>query len=270
MHRRTWLAALSGVVLIALGAGTSLAHDFWIQPSAFIAEDEARVDARLFVGHGDEINEFPYLSHFIVRLEIHGPDGVAKVKSRNASRPAVRTQLGRAGIYTVVYQSHHSYVELEPERFERYLLEEGLTGIIEERKRRGEEQKPGQESFARYCKALIRVGKGKKDFDRKLGLPLELTAIDNPFAARARGKLRFVLEYRGKAMANAHVELISLDDLDDKVSGSTDKRGQVSFKVPHAGRWMVTSTHMRRAPSSVKGDWESFWANLTFEVPGKK
>lgn len=270
MRRRTWLAALVIAVLLALGAGKSLAHDFWIQPSAFIAPGNAEIAARLLIGHGDEINEFPYLSHFIVRFEIHGPDGVEKVKSRNASRPAVKTRLGRAGIYTVAYQSRHSYVELEAERFVPYLREEGLTEIIAERERRGEAEKSGQESFARYCKALIRVGKSKKGFDRKLGLPFELTAIDNPFTAGRKSTLRFVLEYQGKPMSGAHVELISLDDLDDKLVGRTDKRGRVSFKIPHAGRWMVASTHMRRAPSSVKGDWESFWATLTFEVPGKK
>ena len=53
------------------------------------------------------------------------------------------------------------------------------------------------------------------------------------------------------------------------VKAKTDAKGQVRFVIPRTGRWMVAATHMLRAKKPISGDWQSFWASLTFEASGK-
>lgn len=255
-----------GLVLALAGAGTSFAHDFWIQPAPYITGKDGRVAIRLFNGHGDERTEYPYRPARIVRLEMHGPKDKKDLVGLPEKMPTAAALLDQPGVYTFVYQSKHAYIELPPERFEPYVHEEGLDAILVERKERGEADKPGKESYARYCKALVKVGSDTSGFDRKVGLPLEVTAIDNPYAAKKRKKLAFLLEYQGKPLGNAYVEMVSLDDLSNKQKGHTDKNGRVTFNRPKPGPWMVATTYMRRAPADVQGDWESFWATLTFEI----
>lgn len=264
--RHPTIAAVA-VALSLAGAGAALGHDYWIQPGEYIVAPGARVAVHLFVGHGDELTEHQRRDHRTIRFELFGPDGKQAVPGRDNGKPAGVATLARPGVYTVVYQSNHSFIELPADRFVKYLAEEHLIAVEAERTLRGESAAPGRESYARYCKALIKAGAASDGWDRRVGLPVEIVALEDPFAARPEDELSFAVEVDGKPLASQYVELVSIDDLHRNVPGKTDKRGKVTFKVPAAGRWMVATTYMRRAPRDVKGDWESFWATLSFAVP---
>ncbi|MEM9492238.1 MAG: DUF4198 domain-containing protein, partial [Myxococcota bacterium] len=126
--------------------------------------------------------------------------------------------------------------------------------------------------IARYCKALVRVGASSAGYDRKIGLPMEFILRSDPHALAGGDSLSAVLEFQGEPLAHVMVDLISLDDRNDVRTTLSDRRGRVTIRLPRAGRWMLAATHMRRvtaaAGSDVKGDWQSFWATLTFAVPG--
>lgn len=238
----------------------------WVQPGDFTPAKGMRLLIRLLVGHDQEIDEVERKPERIVSFALHGAGKSETIQGRAKDKPAGKIQMGGDGIYTIVYQSTHAYIELEADAFTRYLGDEGLEHVIEERARLGESDRKGQESYARYCKALVRVGNAQKGFDRKIGLPIELVALTNPFTAGKGKKLRFALEFEGEPLANALVELVSLDDLTRKFQARTGKDGRVSFTMPGPGKWMVATTHMRRAPKALKGDWQSFWASLAFQV----
>jgi uncharacterized GH25 family protein len=53
----------------------------------------------------------------------------------------------------------------------------------------------------------------------------------------------------------------------DKLKLHTDKDGRVVFRLNKPGIWLITSVHMMPRPLLSRGDWESFWASLTFELP---
>lgn len=257
------------ILVVSLFPATAAAHDYWIQPADFTIATGQKVPLRLFVGTKGDITEHPYNKRFTIRFEAFGPEGKRVVAGANHYRPAGSLLSTKEGIYTVVFQSNHSFIELDAAKFKSYLITEGLDAIVRERQKSGESNKPGKESYARYCKALVRAGTGNDGFDRVVGLPLELTAKSNPFVSRAGGKLAFVLTENGKPLVKAQVELMSLADASIKTKAFTDKRGRVTFKIPAAGKWMVAATTMRRAPAGIKGDWESSWATLSFEVPAK-
>src|SRR5207249_7443329 len=59
-------------------------------------------------------------------------------------------------------------IELEPEKFESYLKDEGLERVVKIRSDRKETLKPGREVFSRCAKTLLKVGAGAADGqDRK-------------------------------------------------------------------------------------------------------
>ena len=57
------------------------------------------------------------------------------------------------------------------------------------------------------------------------------------------------------------------------IRGQTDSAGVINFNFPYAGPWMISSVHMVAASSAdavgaVPVDWDSYWGNLTFSLPG--
>lgn len=261
---RLLLGTLAATALLATTAVSSEAHYFWVQPQQYTVGSGAQATVQLFVGHGTDLKEYPHVTPAFKRFVAIGPKRTAKVVGKLGATPAGKVTLDHVGVHTVVYDSHHSFVRLDAPKFEKYLHEKGLAHVLAERARRGESKREGRESYARCAKALIQVGKARRGFDRRVKLPLELTPLDNPF--RAKRKVRFVLEFRGQPLSNSLVELVPLHASDKSAvaSARTDAKGQVRFRIPKSGQWMVSSVHMRRAKKPISGDWESFWANTTF------
>lgn len=255
--------AFAGWLLVLGVPGAVRAHDFWIEPDAFVLAGGARVSLRLRVGHGDDVKDVPRKPDRILRFEAVSPSGQPTlIEGQPGSSLAGAVTLRGGGTHIVVFRSNHAFIELEPKTFESYLVHEGLETIIERRRSRGEADQPGRESYARYAKALIRVGDDTTGFDRELGLPLEIVPVADPLRP---GPVKLRVEFRDRPLSGARVDLLRLDDLDQGVAGRTDARGRVELDLPKPGRWMAALTHMVRAPKGVRGDWESYWATLTFE-----
>jgi len=55
-----------------------------------------------------------------------------------------------------------------------------------------------------------------------------------------------------------------------RLSARSDSRGGFAFALPRPGVWLIESVHMVRTWWWFsRADWESFWASLTFEAPGR-
>jgi uncharacterized GH25 family protein len=255
------------LVLVALAARPAAAHDFWLFPDTHDT-GPATVPVRVEVGSILEVDEIERRPEHIKRFEALGPTGVIAATGVPAKSPAGYVALTDPGIYSVIYESGHSLVELEPRRFDNYLAEEGLLEIIADRERRGEAEKLGRDSFSRYAKALIRVGGARDGFDRRTGMATELVALVDPFVGGADGSLAFELWYAGQPKPNAQVDLFAVEQTKIRLvaSARTGAEGRVTFATPGLGRWMVAATGMRRASPPLEGDWESSWASLTFQV----
>ena len=249
---------------LLMSSNSASAHDFWIEPETFTPRAETPLEVRLRVGHEDELRSVARKPERIIRFEAVDPAGRAVAITGEAGQePAGRVILSKPGVHTLVFQSNHAYIELEADKFDDYLEHEGLTEILAGR--RASKRGPGRESYARYCKSLVRVGESEAGFDRTLGLPLELTALASPFD----GPLRFRLDFRGQPLAGARVELMRLDNLTQSQTSKTNAKGEVRFekKRLEPGAHMVAVTHMVPAKPPVKGEWESFWGTLSFELP---
>jgi len=265
--RRTALAAV-----LALLAGPALrAHDFWIEPSAFRPAIAQRVAVRLRVGQefkGDPVPRDPGL---LKRFVLVGPGGEMAVAGVPNTEPAGFLTLPAPGLYTIVYTSNPEPVQLDAKKFNDYLDQEGLEAIRELRAQRGQSEAPSREIFSRCAKALVLAGGGEAaaGWNRELGLRLELIPGANPYMLTDGQVLPVRLLYGGKPLQGALVVAFTKERPGLKISARSDAKGRVALKINRPGIWLVKSVHMIPASRESGADWESLWASLTFEVPGR-
>ena len=260
-------------LLWLLSAPALLAHNFWIEPSTLTPAPGQRLAVRLRVGielKGDPVPRDPTL---MKRFVAAGPSGDSPVPGVPNTEPAGFEAFAAPGLYTIVYDSGRSPLELEAAKFEEYLKDEGLERISALRARQGKSAAGAKEVFSRCAKSLLNVGNGGAGpgFDRVFNQRLELVAEKNPYALAGGGELPVRLLYEGKPLAGALVMALQRDRPDkvDKVMARTDARGRVTLKLDRPGFWLVKAVHMISAPPDAGADWESFWASLTFALPAR-
>jgi uncharacterized GH25 family protein len=265
---RTTRAVTVLVVLGALLASPALSHDFWIEPSSFHPAAGSELAVSLRVGEHFRGEPVPRADPLIIKFVLSSAAGETPIGGFPGTDPAGLVRIFTPGLSLIGYRSRRSPITLEPEKFEKYLADEGLDHVLETRKKRGEQGKPGSEVYSRCAKSLVAVnGTGESGFDRVLGLTLEIVAESNPVKLRAGGTMRVRILYEGKPLAGALVKAIALEDPDNTLSARSGKDGRVSLRLARKGVWLVKAVHMVPAPEETGADWESLWASLTFELP---
>jgi uncharacterized GH25 family protein len=256
-------------VLIAVALPLA-AHDHWIAPSSFHPAVGGRLDLRLCVGHPSQFEEQLRDPRRAVRFEMLGPSGTKPILGLDGRSPAGFFTTREAGLLTLVYQSNHAFVEIEPAKYGEYLKVEGLEEVQAERERRGETGLPGRDSYLRCDKALVRVGDGSMaGSERVLGLPIELVLETAPSSWSAGQELTLRLEFEQQPRANQQVKLMRLDAPYTILLARTDEHGRARFTPESRGAFVASAVHQRRAApeQGLEGDWEGFWASLSFELP---
>lgn len=238
----------------------ALAHDFWIEPSAFTPEAGQLVTLKLWVGERLGGETLPRNESQIDWFSaVRGP-AAAPVLGIDGSEPAGFLRPAAPGGVVIAYRSLRSAVELPPDKFKAYLELEGLKPVD-----------PGREVFSRCAKSLLAVaGRGDPGFTNPVGLTLELVPEADPYTLAAGDRLTVRLLYQGWPLAGALVMALDDVDADKPQQVRSDASGRATFTLPRSGSWLVKAVHMIRAPGDAGADWESFWASLTFSVPARK
>ena len=123
------------------------------------------------------------------------------------------------------------------------------------------------ETYMRCAKALIAAPQGDTvPADRNFGCTLELIAESNPYRD---DDVRLRVLYKNAPIEGVLVVAFSKTDPTNKLRARSDKDGRVAFKLPRSGIWLVKAVHMVPQARFIRGDWESFWASLTFEIPAR-
>ena len=246
-------------------AAPVFAHDFWIEPASFAPQSGNILSVRLRVGQdfmGDPVPRDPALVKQFVFDDGSGPKPLV---GRDGSDPAGYLRVDSQGLLVIGYFSNASPVEMPAEKFNQYLKDEGLEGVLAQRDRRKQSGEPGRELFSRCAKSLVSSG-ASNGADRRLGFTLELVAERNPYALHAGDDLPVRLTYENRPLAGALVVAMNRLDPSQKLTARTDAQGRVHFRLPKSGVWLIKSVHMVPAAAGAKADWSSFWASLTFSV----
>lgn len=251
-----------------IAAATAGAHEFWIQPSDFRPSAGTPISVALRVGAGFPGEPVARDESRITDFSMHGPGGESPIRGRDGADPAGVIRPLEAGIYTLAYRGTPNSLVLESGKFEAYLAQEGLEGVIKARADRGQSTAPGREQFSRCCKALLAVGSADQaGFDRTIGQRLEVTALDNPFSASPGETLRFRVDFEGAPCPGLLVSARHADHQDRPIaSARSGTDGLVSLTLPFEGAWLISTVHMVEAPAGSGADWESLWASLTFDI----
>ena len=130
-------------LVIVFACARVLAHDFWIEPSTFSATTGAPLSLALRVGEHFKGDPVPRQAAMIERFVIAGPDGVRDVMGRDGYDPAGYMPIAAPGVYVIGYRSRPTSLEQDAAKFEKYLQEEGLERISDQRKQAGEKAQAG-------------------------------------------------------------------------------------------------------------------------------
>jgi uncharacterized GH25 family protein len=266
MHRST---LVFGILASVFAGSTSLgAHDFWIEPTGFIADLGRVVGVKLRVGEEFRGEVVPRSDAMIGDFVVVDTGGRRQVVGRDGSDPAGLLRVTSPGLMVIGYRSRPSPVTLPADKFTQYLKEEGLDSVIAARARSQASQRDGREVFSRAAKSLVRSGAMQPGSgDRALGFPIELVAERNPYQMRQGDALPVRLTFQDAPLAGALVVAYNQRSPYRKLRVRSDRDGRATFTIDEPGAWLVKAVHMVPAPAGSNADWESFWASLTFEMP---
>jgi uncharacterized GH25 family protein len=258
--------------LLFATAGTLLAHDFFLKPDAFFLPSDATAVIPIlngtFATSENTVDRVRFLDVSMVT-----PRGRTRLDTTAIAFRHDTTLLtihtGPSGTYQVGVATLPRELDLPGADFNAYLKEEAITGILEDRTRRGELEKPARERYAKHAKTLIQVGAQRSTpVGPPLGHRAELVPVDNPYALAPGGSLRVRCLLEGKPISGQEV-----------IAGGTDAKGLaikeqvlrsngdgvVSVRLDRPGKWFLKFVHMVRSQRTGV-DYESDWATLTFEL----
>jgi uncharacterized GH25 family protein len=279
MRHRIAMVGLAQALSLCLG-GLAFGHEFWIEPSAMRVAPGARIDLTLKVGHGADLTELPRNSDRFVSFRSRDAHGDHDIPGVEGASPAGILRPGEQGPLVLSYVSTSHRVELEAAKFERYLLEEGLERVIEERKAEGRSGERAVEGYSRCAKAIVSVAGASAaqpgepshvDVRTPIGLALELVPDSDPAEWTLGGSASLRLLSEGKPAANVLVRATAMDQFEYQRSARTDAEGRVRFDVAHSGRWRFNAVQMSRVESKETQEkdapgYRSVWASLLVDV----
>ena len=265
-HLRRRVLCILALCALAHPAG---AHDFWISPEPMDPRAGQTVLLRLYAGELFEGDEVPFEAAHAVRFQHVTGAKVEALTGREGFSPASFLRNIAPGVHVVGYTSAGTDVQIEPERFNRYLQDSGLSTVLAYRRQNGTSGSPARERFFRYAKALIVTPGAKPDVNTSggvLGQRLEIVPEFDPVAvAGKRAPIRVHIVYEGKPLVGATVFAMPQSDPEaGRLEEITDDAGQVAFALDRPGVWMVKLIWM--VPGKQGADWESAWGSLVFRA----
>jgi hypothetical protein len=245
-------------------------HDLWLIPPEK-AEVGKTLTIRANVGMTFPDSEVaPDLPRYRKRL-VHGPDGrvsAPEIAGKDGTSGLLQFEPKEPGIYAVTVETNPKVITLEADRFNEYLVTDGLLHIFRLRAKEKSLDQPGKERYSKSPKTLLRVGNGFGGNPTKpLDLPLEIVPLHNPFEVRVGETLPVRVLFQGKPLPEANLGWQHPGDGDTpRGSVRTDAKGEALIPVARVGLMTIRLTHMTR-PKTADYEWESFWTTLTFRVP---
>ena len=143
-------------------SGPVSAHEFWLDLVDYTPKPGARVPIVHRTGINFLGDSYPYLRSFAKRFSVTDARGERPIKAVEGDDPAAEVTLPNAGLAIIVYQRAPD-VLIHPtlERFTEIVEVEGLAHIPALHRAAGLPPTAIRETYARFAKALIKVGNGR-------------------------------------------------------------------------------------------------------------
>ncbi|HIK91851.1 MAG TPA: DUF4198 domain-containing protein [Planctomycetes bacterium] len=247
------------------------AHDYWLQPQQYFLSPDESTAVQLFVGdHFVSESERSFHAKKTTAFQMISKNGTVNLKAKvtDGRKPVCTITPTQSGNHLVVMERDWSHIELKAEKFDNYLKHEGLSNIVELRRKAGEENAVGRERYCRYLKALVQVG-GRFDetYKQRIGHRLEILPQANPYLLDEADSLTVLVLFDGEPLRGAQVAAYNRHSDDTKTQEArTGEDGQVKFTLDRSGLWLIRLVHMQRCNGVPDIEWESFWAAYSFQM----
>ena len=255
------------VLVFSLLSTFLFAHEFWLEPQKFILKVGEKIGFRLFVGedyHGEKVD----FAKFKVEKFTHYTPETERNLNGNLTEEQVADFLkfDTEGNHLIAFNNSNKFIELEPKKFNDYLVGEGLESILELRKERNQLETKGREEYQRCAKTLLQVGKKHSDnYKINTGMRLELIPDVNPYESKSK-QLVFQVLFDNQPLKNALVLVWhkNKSNLTTHQKYRTDADGKMRFSFIKKDRYMVSTVQMIEHTDKQKADWQSYWGSYTF------
>lgn len=268
--------ALGVATALSVGAGTVLAHDFWLVPDAFQVGEGAEIRLRGQTSSDFPTSESAVTVDRVAEARAIGANGEARIGDLSVAGTSLllRYRPEGPGQWVVAVRLHPRSMRESVASFRRYVELEGAPEALSavDRMRR-----PATDSLTRrytkYAKTLVEVGQnGPRAFDRVVGHPLEFVPLEDPAATAVGGILPIRLLYRGEPLAGARVHAhAATQPGQEQHEGAhhalfTDDQGVVRVRLDGAGLWNIRTLQIVQSDAGSGADWDAHWATLVWEV----
>jgi uncharacterized GH25 family protein len=272
MKRRVLGLLMLVVGVLVVSVTTLDAHDLFLKPFAFFVTPGS--EARLRILNGTfEKSENAIERNRLRDLSVVGPAGLAhpdtSAWSDKGDTSVFVFRTGAAGTYVVGASTLPRTLRLDAKAFNEYLASDGVTDMLDARKRSNELNTPSHERYSKHVKTLIQVGDARTPgFDAVLNYPAEIVPLDNPYMTKTGGAMRVRVLVDGRPSANQLVISGGRTPTGARLPVGNVRSGQDGVaRVPigSPGYWYIKFIHM----VPVTGDsvnYESKWATLTFQI----
>ncbi len=256
--------SLLAVVLFSL---VLQAHEFWMQPDKYTYAIGEMAQINFMVGENFVGERWNTSAHRLLRLDHYAGDNQEELlnKVNTGAGRNLEVRLVQRGTHLFVLQSNNAFSELEAEKFNDYLKEDGLDEVYDHRKNTNTLDKPAKEYYSRCAKLLLQSGIAPDEtYSRVAGLPLEIIPLQNPYRLKQGDEMSFKVLYEGKPLPFALVKVWNRKNNNTILQDIyTQKDGIITTRLGNTGSWMISSVKM--VPSKEEGaEWQSYWASLVF------
>lgn len=258
---------LSVACVLACISTVANGHEFWIDPENHLVQDDAQIIAHLRVGELYKGSSYSFIPDRFERFDFAYDGLVQPVPGRLGDRPAVTMQAPGDGLVTLIHQTTDSRITWKDfADFESFVVHKDAEWTLAAHDARGLPRENVTEIYSRYAKSLVAVGNGN-GADVEAGLLTEITALENPYTSDISDGVDVRLTYQQEARRDEQIEIY-----EKSPSGPvtvtlvrTDDNGVATIPVRPGHRYMLDAVVLREGGEEAQ--WESLWANLTFEVP---
>ncbi len=243
-------------------------HEFWLKPQKFSYEQGDEISVRFFVGENFMGENWTGNQEKVRSLTIfYGgvKDDLSPLVGSGTGDSLVFTMLD-AGTVMIAFHSTNSFINLEPDKFNSYLKEDGLQKAIDYREENGETDSLGYEYYQRCAKTLFQVGDLKdKTCSLPTGLPVDIIPADNPFQLSQGDSLTVKILFQDTPAVNTLVKIWHREnELTEKTDIRSDENGEIKIPVLISGTWMISTVIMERIADDPQAQWQSYWGSLTW------
>jgi hypothetical protein len=264
---------LFGAVLIGTITFTGvLAHDLFLKPSSFFVELNKKASITILNGTFQK-SEGVLAYERITDVSVVNPSGkrvnpTAEDFTKTESAALLGFTPKHAGNYVVGLSIAWRENSIKAKEFNEYLVAEGIPQVLEERKRDGELNIDGRYRYSKYVKTILQADRIQSDnYETVLGYPVELIPQQNPYSLQSGDTLEVLCLKDGKPLANQLV--MTGRENKGKLKIGTQLRsgldGVIRLRLDGPGKWYIKFINMVKI-DDPKLNYESKWANLTFEI----